>query len=198
MRRLVARKLSYRVLAVACFALGAGWHFWFAQKEPEGQSQILVQSLPTPRTLLEARQLMSAGEYGGHLKTCGAYFYEDDNPKLTLAARLREKACLIESEVARKFILKNWREKRKSYMEVDYPCPDCRPVYDVLIEQNKNGEWQITIWPEPDKGDLGEPKESVAVALRRRRATEYEEQKHVVGESILVFEDAKGNEILTL
>ncbi len=185
-------------MAVLCFTLGAGWHLWFVQKEPENQSRILVRPLPTPKTLLEARQLVSGGEYGGHIKTCGAYFYEDDNPKLTLAARLRERACMLESEEARKFILKNWREKRKSYMEIDYPCPDCRPVYDVLIEQNKNGEWQMTIRKEPDRWDSGEPKEFVAISLKRRRATELDDEVHVVGESILVFEDAVGHEVLTL
>lgn len=198
MRRLVAPNFSYRVLALLCFGLGACWYYWYAQKEPENQSRILVQPLPTPKTLLEVRQLISGGEYGGHINTCGAYFYEDENPKLTYVARLREKACLIESEEARKFILKNWKEKKKSYIEIDYPCPDCRPVYDVLIEQNKNGEWQMTIRKEPDRWDSGEPKEFVAVSLKRRRATEYDEQKHVVGELILVFEDAEGDEILTL
>jgi hypothetical protein len=183
MTRLIAQNLSYRVVAIACFALGAAWHFWFAQTEPQSESRILVYPAPWPKKLWEVRQITSGYDFGGNINTCGAYF--------------REKACLLESEDARNFILKNWRERRKSYIAIDYPCVDCAAIYDVLIEQNKSGEWQITIWSEQDQA-LGQPWEVVAVALKRRRATEYDEHKHVVGESILVFEDAEGKEILTL
>lgn len=111
---------------------------------------------------------------------------------------MREKACMLESEEARKFVLEKWQKKERAYLEINYPCPDCRVVNDVLIEQNTTGEWQITIWPEPDEQNPRTLKESVAVTLKRRRATEYDFEKHVVGELILVFENAVGNEILTL
>ncbi len=198
MRKLVARNLSYRIVAAVCFALGAVWYFWFIQKEPK--SQIRVQILPPPpkQTLLDVRQITSGYAFGGHIHTCGAYRRELGEPDEVLASRLREKACMLESEVARRFILKNWKEKQMSYLEIDYPCPDCRSVNDVLIEQNNTGDWIITIRREPDRWDRSDPKEVVAVGLKRRRATDLDEENHVVGESLLVFVDADGDEIATL
>lgn len=196
MRKIVARNLSHRIVAIVCFALGAGWYWWFSVKEPE--SQVMVRVPPPPQTLLEVRQISSGFADGGHIYTCGAYRADLGEPDEILASRLREKACMLESEVARRFVLKSWKEKRMSYLEINYPCPDCRPVNDVLIEQNKDGQWIITIRREPDRGDTSEPREVVAVGLKRRPATEREEEKHVVGESLLVFVDADGNEIATL
>jgi hypothetical protein len=200
MRRLIARNLSYRVVAVLCFAMGIAWHLWFVQSSKEPiESRFLFKPLTTPETLLEARRIWGGGyKWVGPIHTCGAYFAEFDNPVLTRAARLREQACLIESEEARKLIIANWRDKKKTYFVVEYPCPDCRAVSDALIEQNKSGEWQMTVRERPEKANSREPHEVIAISLKRRPATAYDEQKHVVGESILVLVDADGDEVLTL
>lgn len=105
---------------------------------------------------------------------------------------------MLEKEQAREFVLKNWQEKRESYMTIEYPCMDCFPIYDVMIEQNNNGRWQITIRREQDMHDAGESKEEVAVELKCRRAAKSDEYSHKPGELLLIFVDAKGHEILAL
>jgi len=195
MRRLVARKVSYRFVAVLCFALGAGGYFWFTQKEPE--SRILVHPLPVPRgqAPFDARNPMFDYDFGPRIMTCGRGSLGQDNPSRSFSEQ-QKKECMLKAENARKFILKNWKEKRKSYMTLEYPCDDCLPVFDVMIEQSDEGEWQITILRERDL--TSESYQTVAVALKRRRAGEREAYSHVPGELLLVFVDEDGQEILAL
>ena len=56
--------------------------------------------------------------------------------------------------------------------------------------------WQITILRERDL--TSESYQTVAVALKRRRAGEREAYSHVPGELLLVFVDEDGQEILAL
>ncbi len=199
MRKIVARGISFRVVAILFFGLGAAWTYWALERTRETGSGIPVFPIPIPRTLQEKRlESYNGGVYAGFITTCGAIFYKDDNPNLTEASRLRLRACQMESEEARKLVEAKWREKRPMFMEVQYPCPDCRIVFDVRIEKNKEQNWQITIWRRPDEDDEAIAAESVGVGLKRRYATERDFEKHELGESVLSFLDADGNEIISL
>ena len=203
--RVVARNVSYRLIAAIFLAIGIGWHFWQEwQIRKPVDTEIPVQILPKPstllekKTLLERRGLVSGGHFLGHIETCSNYYIGDTGDAIeNKVEKLRQEACLLESERVRTLIEKNWREHRRSYFEVEYPCADCRPVHDVLIEQDSDGNWQFTIWREPDHWSATDSKEVRAVALKRRRATE-RDVSHIVGENLLVFIDDSGNEVLSL
>jgi hypothetical protein len=162
----------------------------------------MVKVRPERETATQDRDL-AFYEFGGNIEYC----FNPDEIDANLIPELRKqfireaKACPSLREQARRFLLRNWENERQSYVILHYYCVDCMPVNHVFIE--RRAKWQITIRSNECASGHFYPgfarciSEGTAYGLKRRKATA-DDSGLKVGESILVFLDANGQEISSL
>ena len=117
-------------------------------------------------------------DLGGSVETCGYI-------------EAIEKQCQARRDWARSFILEHWKEKKRGYISVGYPCTDCSPTDHFFFEPNENGKWQIVIKFATNDGIHRLP---TAFGVKFRRPTK-EERERESSTRVLSLVDKNNKEV---
>lgn len=98
--------------------------------------------------------------------------------------------CLATRQAARDFIYTHFKDNRKGYIKVGFPCTDCGSIDHFFIEPDENGRWKVTITLDTN----GPLSTSTALSVRFRRAKE-DERYDGYTSRVLSLVDAHGHEI---
>lgn len=182
-RRLVAKGVLFRAVAVFCFAVGAISTWLFGAETNSTTSRFLIHLEPYPGTILEDRDLRTY-DFGGEIVDC----------RLKRGSELAQH--LAEVERARTFILDHWQSKKRAYIIFVYCGVDTISEFHTFIEPADNGEWQIEFRQPVRNTNLGPSERIVATTangLKLRRDTA--DDKRRTESSCLALLDSDGEEV---
>jgi hypothetical protein len=177
-RRLVARKLSRRVVAAICAVFGIFAVNIYDRHDSYEPSSFVVK-IPFKPVLTIGDRDTRQYNYGGEVRYC------------TGLRGVARDQCFAERDDARKFIYDHWRSKQKGYIVVHFPCVDCSGTSHIFVDSNEKGDWQITTLTADRDGMF---RQSVAYAAEYKRADEIEETRESQMR-VLSFFDKNGRKI---
>lgn len=128
-RRVVFRRIRYRLLALAIVLLGATLVRYYTN--PTVDRYVFYVDIPPPLETEVGNRDLTQYDFGGHVENCEQ---KEEN-----------KSCFANREEARKFIEDHFKSRRRGYVIIDGASHDLPPTAHFFIEPNETGDWEIRV-----------------------------------------------------